>query len=196
MIMNSKIYRIIIFCFSLTLAAVVSVMADENEQVNPPSLCVNGIMIDETGRLATINQQTYTEGDSIQGVTILKISNSLVQFEYKGEVFNKVIGEDCQGQSKSYYGDNFAANKETGLKNFIKSGIFGGEQRRSFMYSMQQGPLMAQGLFFIVWLLVMAGIALGYIVFLLSVWRGMKAHESIAQSLIEIASKQNQTVNP
>jgi hypothetical protein len=45
------------------------------------------------------------------------------------------------------------------------------------------------GLFFLIWLLMMGGAIIGYIVLILAVWRGMKAHESIALSLERIAEK-------
>jgi hypothetical protein len=38
---------------------------------------------------------------------------------------------------------------------------------------------------------MMGGMIIGWIIFLLAVWRGMKAHESIAESLKQIAEKQN-----
>ena len=44
--------------------------------------------------------------------------------------------------------------------------------------------------FFIIWLLLMLGMISGWLVFLIAVWRGMKAHESIAESLKELASHQ------
>ena len=43
--------------------------------------------------------------------------------------------------------------------------------------------LIAGGLFFIFWLLMMGGMIVGWIIFLVALWRGMKAHESIAASL-------------
>jgi hypothetical protein len=42
---------------------------------------------------------------------------------------------------------------------------------------------------FLVWLIMMGGMIAGWIVFLMAAWRGMKAHESIAESLRKIADK-------
>jgi uncharacterized membrane protein len=49
------------------------------------------------------------------------------------------------------------------------------------------------GGFFVIWLLMMIGVVVGWIVFLVAVWRGMVAHESIAQSLKLIAGKTDLT---
>lgn len=55
------------------------------------------------------------------------------------------------------------------------------------------GPGGAAGvagvLFFLVWLLFVAGGIAGYIVFLVAAWRAMKAHESVAASLRLIAQR-------
>ena len=44
-------------------------------------------------------------------------------------------------------------------------------------------------IFFIIWFLMMGGIIVGWLIFLIAIWKGMKAHESIAQSLQQIAQK-------
>ena len=44
------------------------------------------------------------------------------------------------------------------------------------------------GGFFVLWFLLMVGMVVGWVVFLVAVWRGMKAHESIAQSVAMIAA--------
>ena len=51
-----------------------------------------------------------------------------------------------------------------------------------------QGVLGA--LFFVIWLAMMTGIIVGYVFLLVAIWRGMKAHESIASSLQQMAQKQ------
>ena len=45
-------------------------------------------------------------------------------------------------------------------------------------------------IFFLIWLIFVIGAIVGWIVFLVAVWRGMKAHESIAESVRKIAEKQ------
>jgi hypothetical protein len=53
-----------------------------------------------------------------------------------------------------------------------------------------QGPgIVAGGLFFIFWLFMMGGMIVGWIFFLVAMWRGMKAHESVAESLKQIVQK-------
>jgi len=47
----------------------------------------------------------------------------------------------------------------------------------------------AGGIFFVFWLIAMIGIVVGYIIFLVAMWRGTKAHESIAETLKQIAQK-------
>ncbi|MFO7974486.1 MAG: hypothetical protein R6V12_07620 [Candidatus Hydrogenedentota bacterium] len=54
---------------------------------------------------------------------------------------------------------------------------------------MPSGVGIFGGLFFLIWLLLMGGMIVGWIVFLVAIWRGMKAHESIALSLERIAEK-------
>jgi len=44
--------------------------------------------------------------------------------------------------------------------------------------------------FVLIWLLIMGTMIVAGIIFLIAVWRGMKAHESIADSLRRIADKQ------
>lgn len=49
------------------------------------------------------------------------------------------------------------------------------------------------GLFFVLlWLLMMAGGLIGYIILLVAIWRLMRAHESVAESLRELARKMDQ----
>ncbi len=43
--------------------------------------------------------------------------------------------------------------------------------------------------FFIVYALFMLGMLVGYVVVMMAMWRGMKAHEKIAAKLSEIADK-------
>jgi hypothetical protein len=53
-----------------------------------------------------------------------------------------------------------------------------------------QGPGIIGGVvFFLLWLLMMSGMIGGWIIFLVAAWRGMKAHESVAESLRRIADK-------
>ena len=54
------------------------------------------------------------------------------------------------------------------------------------------GPsLLAGGLPCILWFLMTCGMIAGWIIFLIAAWRAMKAHESIARSMQQIADKPN-----
>lgn len=41
----------------------------------------------------------------------------------------------------------------------------------------------------LLWLLMTAGMVIGYIVLLVAIWRLMRAHESVAESMKELARK-------
>jgi hypothetical protein len=43
-----------------------------------------------------------------------------------------------------------------------------------------------------IWFIFTIGVIVGWVIFLVAVWRGMKAHESIAESMKQIADKKNQ----
>ncbi len=51
-------------------------------------------------------------------------------------------------------------------------------------------PNFAGGIIlFLIWLVMMGGMLIGWIIGLVALWRGMKAHESIAHSLKQMAEK-------
>ena len=50
-------------------------------------------------------------------------------------------------------------------------------------------PAVGGALFALVWLVMMVGMVSAWIIFLVAIWRGMKAHESIAETLKHIAQK-------
>ena len=52
---------------------------------------------------------------------------------------------------------------------------------------MQDASMWAGGLFFLIWLAMMVGMIVGYIILLVALWRAMKAHEAIARSASDIA---------
>ncbi len=54
------------------------------------------------------------------------------------------------------------------------------------MQPFDSGVGLVGGFFFIFWLLTMGAIVVGYLVLLVAVWRGMKAHEAIAQTMKEL----------
>ncbi len=53
-------------------------------------------------------------------------------------------------------------------------------------YTMQQN-MPGGGPALLLWFLIMIGIAAGYFVLLVAVWRAMRAHEAIAQAVKDIA---------
>jgi uncharacterized membrane protein len=50
-------------------------------------------------------------------------------------------------------------------------------------------PPQAAAIIGVIWLILMGGMVIGYVVMLVSWWRAMKAHEKIADKLDEIAQK-------
>lgn len=49
------------------------------------------------------------------------------------------------------------------------------------------GPGAMEGLFFVIWLVMMFGMIIGWIIVIIALWRGMKAHERIANALSALA---------
>ena len=45
-------------------------------------------------------------------------------------------------------------------------------------------------IFFVIWLILMLGVIAGWIILLIALWRGMKAHETIAESIKELVAHQ------
>ena len=48
------------------------------------------------------------------------------------------------------------------------------------------GGMVAGGIFFLVWLLFTAGSVVFAVLFLVAVWKGMRAHQSIAETLRKV----------
>jgi len=52
------------------------------------------------------------------------------------------------------------------------------------------GPGLAMGgIFFLIWLLLMVGMIVGFVLTIVALWRGMKAHEKIAANLQTVLLK-------
>lgn len=49
------------------------------------------------------------------------------------------------------------------------------------------------GLMLLFWLVMMGGMVIGYIIFLVAIWRGMRAHEEIARALNKLLQRLPQT---
>ncbi|HIE10775.1 MAG TPA: hypothetical protein EYP62_04120 [Kiritimatiellae bacterium] len=55
---------------------------------------------------------------------------------------------------------------------------------------MEAGGAIFSGLIFLFfWIAMMGGMAVGYIIFLVALWRTMRAHEQIARTLKELSSR-------
>ena len=59
---------------------------------------------------------------------------------------------------------------------------------------MMMGPGILGIVFLLVWLVMMVGMVGSWVILIIAVWRGMKAHESVARSLKTIADKPQTTV--
>ena len=61
---------------------------------------------------------------------------------------------------------------------------------------MQPGQMAGAGVFFMVWFFMMLGFTAGWVVFLVTMWRGMKAHEEIAEQLKRVVITQRGGSSP
>lgn len=143
-----------------------------SEEERVPSLCIGGIVLGRERPLVIVNGRALGEGETIQGVRVVKIENSQVTFEYAGEVFKKKLGEGCKESSNPDIFSKLDINK-----------------RRSSMNP--HGPNFSWGFGFvlisIIWLVITVGIAISHIILLVAVWRISTAHRSLAATLKEIA---------
>ena len=55
------------------------------------------------------------------------------------------------------------------------------------------GPAIPGIIFILIWLVVLVGVVASWVILIVAVWRGMKAHESVARSLKVIAEKSQNT---
>ena len=148
-----------------------------------PYICIEGIMFNEENPLAIVNENIVGEGDTVDDVEILKIAQDSVQLRYRGVIFLREVGQDCRPATQPALKSSQGA-KGSGRAS-IDRRVSKHKGRRSIM---QAAPLVGGGLVFVIWLLMMAGMVAGYVILLLAAWRAMKAHESIAESLIGIAN--------
>jgi len=88
---NKRIF--FIFLFALFSAA--KIACPQDAETKPPNVCVTGIMYDAQNSLAVVNGESVKHGEEINGVKVVKISESTVSFEYKGQTFERSIGEGC-----------------------------------------------------------------------------------------------------
>jgi len=55
------------------------------------------------------------------------------------------------------------------------------------MHEGAAGGFAMMGIMIVVWLLMMAPFVVGWVIFLIALWRGMKAHERMATALTTLA---------
>jgi len=89
-----KIFKSTLLCLFF-ICAVASVCFAQDSNTKSAYLCVKGIIFDSERPIAIINDKYIEEGQKVLGVTVLKISDKSVQFEYEGEAFSKEVGQDC-----------------------------------------------------------------------------------------------------
>ncbi|MDD4182714.1 MAG: DUF5684 domain-containing protein [Candidatus Omnitrophica bacterium] len=85
----------IFFIFLLAFFSVTGVVYPEDAGAQLPNVCVSGIMYDAQSSLAVVNGEPVKPGEEINGIKVVKISESAVSFEYKGQSFEKRIGDNC-----------------------------------------------------------------------------------------------------
>lgn len=67
-----------------------------------PYICVKGILFDNDVPMALVNQGIVRVGGTVAGATVTQIDSSTVQFEYKGETFERRLG-DCSKSVEHFY---------------------------------------------------------------------------------------------
>jgi len=85
----------IFFIFLLAFCFAAGVVYPEDTGVQLPNVCVSGIMYDAQSSLAVVNGEPVRQGEEINGMTVIKISDSAVSLEYKGQAFERTIGQGC-----------------------------------------------------------------------------------------------------
>lgn len=83
------------FIFLLLFFSVIGAVYPSDSEIKLPSVCVSGILYDADRSLVIVNGESARQGEQINGMTVIKISDSTVVFEYKGQTFEKRIGEGC-----------------------------------------------------------------------------------------------------
>jgi len=92
-----------VLVFLLLVFVILPFVWSNSAEEDIPDICVSGIMSDDKiESSAVVNNCIVKEGEVIEAVKILKITDSQVQIEYKGEIFNRGIGEGCQKIIKTY----------------------------------------------------------------------------------------------
>lgn len=89
-----KIFKLTLLCL-IFVCFMGSVCFAQKAQAKSPYLCVKGVVFDSDRPIAIINGKFIEEGQVVLGVTVFKITDKAVQFEYEGEMFTKEVGQDC-----------------------------------------------------------------------------------------------------
>lgn len=88
---NKRIY----FVFGLVFLCFCGIALPQETTDQLPKVCVSGIMYDAENSLVVVNGESVKQGEVINGIKIVKISESAVSLEYKGQPFERRIGEGC-----------------------------------------------------------------------------------------------------
>ncbi len=119
-IMRALFLCMICFILLIISASFVFQARADQEELVPPDFCVSGIMFDSQEPMAIINDVLVKEGEEIDGANILKITDSKVEFSYKGKIFAKEIGQDSVGALDTPANRYLRADNSLNLQVFEK----------------------------------------------------------------------------
>lgn len=102
-------------------------------QEDIPSLDVNGIFLDAKSNYAIVNDAIVKEGETVNGVTVGKITKDEVQFKYKEQEFSKRLSKGSQSSSyvSSSVADGFSASKKASAVSSSVADGFSASKRAS-----------------------------------------------------------------
>ena len=123
-----KIFKSTLLCLFF-VCVVTSVCFAQNSKAKSPYLCVKGVVFDSDRPIAIINDKFIEEGQTVLGVTVVKITDKAVQFEYEGEMFTKEVGQDClkvvsPTEEIIYLGGRRESLKDIIEKFYVKKRLF------------------------------------------------------------------------
>lgn len=85
----------LVFISLLALFSAVGFAYSQDSAEQAPKVCVSGIMYDAKGSLAVVNGESVKEGEEVNGIKVVSISESTVFLECKGQSLERRIGEGC-----------------------------------------------------------------------------------------------------
>lgn len=126
--------------------------------VEIPPLCVEGIMFDNELPLAIINGEVVAPGDVINDVAVVKIEMDSVHFEYNGKAFARRIREGCRGGLQTWRRSPQIQSR--GMRQSSQSRYVYTDNGGGFEAFFTQHPLMVIGLFFLIFFVIYAYMAI------------------------------------